>query len=522
MLTTTILCLLTLEYSVAYTDKPNVVIFLADDMGYADLQSYGNPLSMTPNIDKLERSGLKFTQMYSASPLCSASRAGLLTGRYPVRTGVWNTDPDGVAVFTPKSILGLPLNETTIPEMLATQGYKSAIIGKWHLGVGLSKQYLPLNQGFDHFFGLPYSHESCFCSPCFYPDIECDFDMYNASFPCPLMLENDIIEQPLDLTTLAERQVRAARSWIQEFACNETPFFLYYSSLHPHIPQFAGRRYINQTKGGKYTDSLAELDWEIGEVMDELRKNDLIKNTLVLFTSDNGPDKYSHTQGGFSGSMRCGKFCTFDGGSRVPAVASWPGHIKQGVSMELLSHLDIWPTLRRLSGTPMDYFDIILDGYDISDVLFNGVKSPRESLLYYNYMPDPETGPYAIRNNRFKALFITENIFGTDPNDLDPMCRSGNATEIHERPLIYDLLVDPEERFDIASNSALVTEMMVKLMNKESKVLFGPSVLAQVNSTVKLCCLSSCEPFPECCQCPSIYSLDLFPIQNVCREGRKE
>ncbi|XP_071951197.1 arylsulfatase A-like [Antedon mediterranea] len=255
-------------------------------MGYADLQSYGNPLSMTPNIDELERSGLKFTQMYSASPICSPSRAGLLTGRYPVRSGIWNKS--AMSVFSTDATLGLPLNETTIPEMLATQGYKSAIIGKWHLGVGLSKEYLPLNQGFDHFFGLPYSHESCFSSACFYPDIECDFDMKNDSVPCPLMLENDIIEQPLDLTTLAERQVRAARSWIQEFACNETPFFLFYSSLHPHIPHFAGRRSTNQTKGGQYTDSLAELDWEIGEVMDELRKNDLLENTLVLFTSDNG------------------------------------------------------------------------------------------------------------------------------------------------------------------------------------------------------------------------------------------
>ncbi|XP_071950720.1 arylsulfatase A-like [Antedon mediterranea] len=476
-----------MEYSVAYTEKPNIVIFFADDMGYADLQSYGNPLSM----DWRDRV-LLLNDIYY--------RAGLLTGRYPVRTGVWNSDPNGDAVFTPKSLLGLPLNETTIPEMLANQGYKSAIIGKWQLGVGLSKEYLPLNQGFDHFFGLPYSHGSCFCSACFYPDIECDININNISIPCPLMLENNIIEQPIDLTTLAERHVRAARSWIQEFACNETPFFLFYSFLHPHTPQFAGRQSTNQTKGGEYTDSLAELDWEIGEVMDELL-----------------PDRSEHTLGGFTGSMRCGKFCTFDGGSRVPAIASWPGHIKQGVSMELLSHLDIWPTLRRLSGIPVDYFDIILDGYDISDVLLNGENSPRKSLLYYNKIPDPDTGPYAIRNNRFKAHFITKNIFGTDPNDSDPMCRSGNATEIHERPLIYDLLVDPEERFDIASNSALVTEIMVKLMNEESKVSFGPSVLAQVNSTVSLCCRSNCEPFPLCCQCDSIYSLDLFPIHG-CRD----
>ncbi|XP_071963582.1 arylsulfatase A-like [Antedon mediterranea] len=274
----------------SYTNKPNIIVFLADDMGYADLQSFGNPLSRTPHVDALEAGGLKLTQMYSASAICSPARAALLTGRYPVRSGVWTPD-DGQLVFAPKSVYGLPLNETLIPEMLAQQGYKSAIVGKWHLGVGLNKKYLPTNQGFHHYFGMPYSHEGCVCAACFYPDVECvNPNVYNNSnaVTCPLLLEEDIIEQPINLTSLAERQTRAARSWIREFVCEGSPFFMYYSTHHPHTPQFANRHNEDATLGGQYTDALAELDWELGEIMDELRINNIIENTLILFTSDNG------------------------------------------------------------------------------------------------------------------------------------------------------------------------------------------------------------------------------------------
>ncbi|XP_071950463.1 arylsulfatase A-like [Antedon mediterranea] len=216
--------------------------------------------------------------------------------------------------------------------------------------------------------------------------------------------------------------------------------------------------------------------------------------------------------------MRCGKYSTFDGGSRVPAIASWPGHIKQGVSMVLLSHLDIWPTLRRLSGTPVDYFDIILDGYDISDVMFSGEKSPRKTQLYYNAKPSPDLGPFAIRNKRYKGHFMTTNIYSLDRQDFDPMCLAGNSTiEIYTIPFVYDLLVDPEERFDIANQSQCVVQMMLELMEESSnKVTFGQSVLLSTNNSVLLCCNSGCAPFPSCCQCNSLYNVDLFPLHLDC------
>ncbi|XP_033106907.1 steryl-sulfatase-like [Anneissia japonica] len=272
-------------------DKPNIVILLADDMGFGDLQSYGNPLSSTPHIDALERNGLKFTQFYSAAPMCSPSRAGLLTGRYPGRAGIWTNgdNENATGVFTQVMTDGLPHQEVTIAEMLAKQGYMSALIGKWHLGIGRDREFLPLHHGFDEFFGIPVSHMDCPCNKCFFPLDDCDRETcieYHA--PCQLMLGDEIIEQPVNLINLAERQARAARSLIQKYSCTRTPFLLMYSFFHPHVPHFAGKPYRNSTLGGDYTDSLAELDWQVGEVMDELEKSGAIDNTLVIFTSDNG------------------------------------------------------------------------------------------------------------------------------------------------------------------------------------------------------------------------------------------
>ncbi|XP_033110811.1 arylsulfatase A-like, partial [Anneissia japonica] len=356
------------------SSKPNIVIFVGDDVGFADVQAFGNPLSYTPNLDALLRDGLKLTQFYSASPICSPSRAGLLTGRYPVRTGVWNND--GNVVFHQKCTEGLPHSEVTIPEMLARQGYKSSLIGKWHLGVGYNREYLPLHHGFDNYFGIPHTHADCPCEKCFFPDDNCtsqDGCNYSQA-PCQLMLGDEIIEQPVNLKELAERQARAARSWIREYACTGTPFFLMYAFMHTHLPHFAGKRFRNTTLGGEYTDSLAELDWQVGEVMDELKKSGVINNTLVIVTSDNGAALEDLTKGGFSGVLKCGKGSIFEGGVRAPTVAFWPGHISSGISTEFLSQLDIWPTLRSLSGSSADDFNVILDGFDFSDVLLRNKK----------------------------------------------------------------------------------------------------------------------------------------------------
>ncbi|XP_071963381.1 arylsulfatase A-like [Antedon mediterranea] len=230
------------------------------------------------------------------------------------------------------------------------------------------------------------------------------------------------------------------------------------------------------------------------------------------------PDRGSHTLGGFSGAMRCGKYTTFDGGSRVPTIAHWPGHIQPGVSRELLSHLDIWPTLRRLSGSSAEDFDVILDGYDVTDVLLNGKESPRKSILYYNVVTDPEIGAYAVRNTQYKAHFFVEKVVYTDALDNDEMCRSDNFTvDAFSPPALYDLLLDPEERFDISGNSEDIVQLMTKLMEEESRrVTFGTSVIGPSNVTLKLCCNEECEePTVDCCDCPSLYNDDLLPLPSL-------
>ncbi|XP_033110796.1 arylsulfatase A-like isoform X2 [Anneissia japonica] len=494
-------------------EKPNIVIFLADDMGYGDLQSFGNPLSHTPNIDRILQGGLKLTQAYSASSICSPARASLLTGRYPPRTGVWD---EVTSVFLQKSIGGLPHSEITIPEMLAPQGYKSALVGKWHLGVGRQKEFLPLEHGFDRFLGFPYSHQNCPCETCFYPDGDCDSEYCKTdNAPCPLVLNNTIIEQPADMITLADRQAKAARSWIIDYSLSDTPFFLLYSFMHPHYPQFAGKRFRNSTIGGAYTDSLAEMDWQVGEVMDQLEKSGIIENTFVLFTSDNGPDV--KLEGGFSGIFRCGKTSTFEGGFRVPTIAYWPGHIPTGVSTQLVSHLDIWPTLRRLSGSSPDEFDVTLDGFDISEVLFSNGNTTRSSMLYYDITPDPDIGPFAVRSNRYKAHFYAECTFMCDPDAIDEMCRAEFPITSLQSPLLFDILKDPKERVDLGKLSAYktVVENLTMLMETESKkIVFAESVLKKTDSSYALCCKEDCEPFPYCCNCESTYSDNLFPVNN--------
>ncbi|XP_071956191.1 arylsulfatase A-like [Antedon mediterranea] len=494
----------------ANSNKPNFVIFLADDMGFSDPAVYGNPLADTPNINKLAKNGLKFTQFYSASSVGSPSRAAILTGRYPVRSGVWGKD---TAVFNQELTGGLPHEEITIAEMLAEQDYKSAYIGKWHLGVGYDREFLPLQHGFDKYFGVPHTHSDCPCEICFYPDEPCDYDECIVKHaPCQLMYGNSILEQPVDLTTLSERYARAATSWIQEYSCSSTPFLLFYAFQHTQVPQFAGQRFANKNVGGHYIDSLAELDWQVGQVIDELMKHDLLENTLVIFTSDNGPDLEQMENGGFSGQMRCGKESTFEGGHRVPTILSWPGHIKSGISLELLSHLDIWPTLRRLSGSLEDDFNVVLDGIDFSNVIFSHTKSRRRTILYYPTRPDPEIGAIGIRNNQYKIQNIS----------CEEVCPNSNGGwRCDTQPyILYDLLLDPEERHALSNDTdhywSTLQLMTEQLFNVSSQIEFGESVLTDFDVTAQMCCDPECKPFPHCCKCKSQYSADLFPLDQSC------
>ncbi|XP_031408363.1 arylsulfatase A isoform X3 [Meleagris gallopavo] len=376
---------------------PSFVLLLADDLGFGDLGSYGHPSSATPHLDRMAARGLRFTDFYSSSAVCSPSRAALLTGRFQMRSGIYP------GVFYPDSRGGLPLSEVTVAEVLKAKGYATAIVGKWHLGLGARGSFLPIHQGFDHFLGVPYSHdqleERAVCSlqgpcqnlTCFPPDIKCFGTCDQGLVPVPLLWNQSIVQQPVSFPDLVPLYNKFARDFIADCARRGVPFLLYYASHHTHHPQFASQDYAGQSERGPFGDALSEFDGSVGQLLQALQENGLENTTFVFFTSDNGPSTMRMARGGSSGLLKCGKGTTYEGGMREPAVAYWPGRITPGVTHELASTLDILPTLTALAGAALP--DVSLDGYDLSPLLFESGKhqGSSESL---ETLPGPVPGSF--------------------------------------------------------------------------------------------------------------------------------
>ncbi|WP_111708237.1 sulfatase family protein [Lutibacter citreus] len=372
-------------------EQPNFIVIFTDDQGYEDLSCFGSNKLKTPNIDKMANEGMKLTSFYVASSVCSPSRAALLTGRMPKRVGV-----PGV-LFPKKNEKGLSTEEITIAELLKEKNYATALVGKWHLGH--DKKYLPLNQGFDSYFGIPYSNNMSIASGI---DISPNI-VFNDGYTLekmhsdisrveveskkgsknalknkpPLMRGNEIVEYPTNQTTLTERYTNEAVSFIQKN--KEKPFFLYLAHSFPHVPIFVGDKFKGSSGTTPYYDAVQEIDWSVGEVFKALKENGLDKNTIVIFTSDNGPNSH-----GSAKPLKGRKFDTYEGGQRVPAVFWAPNKIKQGVvSDEIVSSLDIFPTIAKYAGISMPK-GRVFDGYDISKFLKGkSKKSPRKEMYFY-------------------------------------------------------------------------------------------------------------------------------------------
>src|ERR1044071_4169216 len=265
---------------IAQQQQPNIIIYFVDDLGYGDLSCYGSKAINTPNLDKMASEGIRLTSFITASSVCSPSRAGLLTGRYPTRVGI-------TRVLFPTDNTGLPESETTIAEALKPNGYATACIGKWHLGH--QPQFLPTNQGFDSYFGIPYS---------------------NDMRPTPLMKNQETIEEPVNQDTLTERYTDEAVKFIT--ASKNKPFFLYVAHAMPHIPLHVSPRFRGKSKAGLYGDAVEAIDWSVGQILNTLKQLNLDKNTLVIFASDNGP-----WYQGSAGRLRGRKATTYEGGVRV-------------------------------------------------------------------------------------------------------------------------------------------------------------------------------------------------------------
>ena len=407
---------------------PNFVILFADDLGYGDLGSYGHPTIRTPNLDRLAREGLRLTQFYVAASLCTPSRAALMTGRLPIRNGM--AGPRGV--LFPDSAGGLPAAEVTIAEALKAHDYVTGAVGKWHLGH--TQEYLPTAHGFDEYFGIPYSNDM---RP------ENDWDYARENFPpLPLMEGTEVIERIVDQSRLTERFTQRAVEFIE--ANRSRPFLLYLPYTAPHVPLMVTPERAGTSKRGVYGDVVEEIDWSVGEIVTALRRLGLAENTLVIFTSDNGPWGWAGLDGGSAGLLRGKKGSPWEGGFRVPAIVWMPGTVPANVaSDELGTTMDLFPTFLNIAGGEVgNYPD--LDGIDITET-FLELRAVRERVIYYR-----QEDFVAYRHGAWK-LFV---------NDPNPWSDEFQESDL---PLLFNLEIDPSEAFNVADEHPEVVERITAL-----------------------------------------------------------
>mgnify|MGYP005840262701 CR=1 FL=1 len=444
----------TINSEVEDSELPNVIIIFTDDMGYGDLSSFGAPNIRTPHLDKMASEGQKWTNFYAVASVCTPSRAGLLTGRYPVRSGMAS---DVTRVLFPDSKGGLPEREITIAEQVKKAGYQTAMIGKWHLGH--RDQYLPTNHGFDYYYGIPYSNDmdrtpknpqedNYFEGYWDFADEHIPIEYYNV----PLMRNNEIIERPADQNTITRRYTEESISYIEEHS--EEPFFLILAHSLPHIPLFASDEFTGRSDAGLYGDVIEEIDYGVGQIISKLKELDIEEQTLVVFTSDNGPWLTFKTHGGSAGLLRAGKGMTWEGGMRVPAIFWWPGTIKPKIVTDMGSTIDFFTTVSHLVDVPVPE-DRITDGVNLAPVLFGEGKSPRKKLLFYR-----GATLYAARKGDFKAHYITEGAYGQFGDKV-----------VHDTPLLFNLSKDPAEKYNVADEHPEVLAEIEKMVEEHKKNL---------------------------------------------------
>ena len=423
-------------YGVQNNNSPNYIVIFVDDMGYGDLGVFGNPTISTPHLDKMAHEGQKWTQFYSAASVCTPSRAALLTGRLPVRSGMASSKNP---VLFPNSLSGLPATELTLAEKLKEKNYKTAIVGKWHLGH--TKNYLPNNHGFDYYFGIPYSNDmdkinnNNYWSE--YENKELSSDSYNV----PLMENFDIIERPVDQTTITSRYVDKTLQLINNYKNDN--FFIYLSHNLPHIPLYASKRFLGKSKRGLYGDVIEEIDYGVGLIINELKKLNLDKKTIVVFTSDNGPWLVYKSHSGSAGLLRNGKGTTWEGGVRVPTIF-WGANIKPGLINEIGSTLDIYTTFLALAKIDTQK-NMIVDGYDLSETLLRKKESQRDEMFFYK-----GDELFAVRLGDFKLHLKTTDWF--------------KEPKKHNPPLLFNLNIDPSEKFNISSKNPEKVKEILELI----------------------------------------------------------
>ncbi len=446
---------------------PNIVVLFTDDLGYGDLSSYGHPLIRTPALDRMAAEGQRWTSFYAPAPVCSPSRASLLTGRLGVRNGMYGKR---LGVLFPNDETGLPEAEVTLAELLRGVGYRTGMVGKWHLGD--QPDTFPTRHGFESWFGIPYSNDMDWeigfsfdetlaaslrgDTDALVQDRELKRDAYAEPkldyWNVPLWSStisgdgthrDEIVERPTDQRTVTRRYTEEALRFIDEAA--EEPFFLYLAYTMPHTPLFRSAEFEGRSRAGRYGDVIEEIDGSVGQILDRLRSLGLEGDTLVVFTSDNGPWLTMNQNGGTAGLLRMGKGSTFEGGMRVPGIFWWPGTIAPGVVQDIGMANDVFATAAALAGVDAPA-DQPLDSVDLGPLLRGESDTPpRRQVPYYR-----GGELYAWRSGPWKLHLILEGAYGQPPERT-----------VLETPELYHLEIDPSERFDVAAENPEVVQRLL-------------------------------------------------------------
>lgn len=415
--------------------QPNVVLIFVDDMGYGDLGCYGNPDIKTPNIDRLAAEGQRWTSFYASGSTCVPSRTGLMSGRHP-------------ALLNGQNLRKTP--QRLMPTMFKESGYTTAILGKWHLA-GYPKDFSrdamhPLECGFDYHFGTPGSNDVP--APAGKRQTRDVFDTCDkVTFQVPLIRGREIVEFPVNQELLTKRYTEEAVAWIEK--SKDQPFFLYLAHNMPHAPVFASPEFQNRSQGGRYGDVVEEIDWSVGQVRQAVEEAGIAENTLIVFTSDNGPWTMFGPHAGTAGPLRGEKGTSWEGGFRVPGIFYWPGTIQPKQVDGLAANLDLLATFAAIIGATWDASD--LPGYmslDLSGTLLKGGDTPRTQWLYTG-------GAEAFRSGQYKIHFSTKS------RSSDPNTRTREPAVVHSPPLLFDLHQDVAEQHDLAASMPEVVARLV-------------------------------------------------------------